>query len=97
MYSCTVEVTMKSVTWKHVTTLANNRSSIFQSIEVWISDNIVTNIKKNATEKLSNIPSNDALINPANQTLVGTQLSYFPVGGPIPSSDLEKGSAYKIT
>ena len=27
----------------------------------------------------------DALVNPANETLVGTALAYFPIGGPTPA------------
>ena len=64
------------------------------SIEIYQASDIVSRFQTRAgTERALSEHRIDALINPCNPTLSGTQLSYFPVGGPLPKVPPQEISA----
>lgn len=47
-------------------------------VEIWVAVDIISKAETSSAEDVH------VLINPANRSLTGTQLPYFPVGGPVP-------------
>lgn len=67
--------------------LYNEKNLPIIRVELWVVNDIVT--------KMPDIYlGNDTLINPANSTLSGTQLPYFPRGGPLPKGEVGRTSMW---
>jgi len=78
--------------WKFVKSvkLKRNEIKILKDINIYCCSDVVSpfnQIDKNVNDNNNNNNNNNnkiALINPCNQTLSGTALPYFPIGGPLP-------------